>query len=99
MASSDAANHLKNLTRHAEAQKISDVQVHTFMHKNPLSVPEGTKIYSAIFMLAAHHVGSAPVVNGAQKLVGIISEHDLLLQTATQDVTVPITFARNPFTL
>jgi CBS domain-containing protein len=95
----DSATHIQSLTNKAEASKISDVQVKTFMHKNPLSIPEGTKIYSAIFMLAAHHVGSAPVVSHLQHIVGVISEHDLLIQTATRDVAAPITFTRNPMTL
>jgi IMP dehydrogenase len=98
-ASSPKDTHLQNLTDKAEASKISDVEVKTFMHKNPLNVPEGTKIYSAIFMLAAHHVGSAPVVNNSQHIVGVISEHDLLIQTATRDVAAPITFTHNPMML
>src|SRR5271154_3077689 len=95
----DAAAHIQSLTDKAEASKISNVTVKTFMHKNPLNIPEGTKIYSAIFMLAAHHVGSAPVVNHQQKIVGVISEHDLLIQTATRDVAAPIGFTKNPLTI
>jgi CBS domain-containing protein len=65
------------------------------MSKNTVSVSEGSKIYTAIQTLASHKIGSAPVVDRAGKLVGIISEHDLLLQTATRDVTDPIHFAKD----
>ncbi len=87
---------LSNLQKRAEAKSVADVRVSTFMSKNLLSVPEGTKIFSAIYMLAAHKVGSAPVVNAQQKIVGVVSEHDLLLQTAVRDVTAPIEYTKNP---
>ncbi len=90
---------LNNLQRQAEEKSIASVAVHTFMSKNLVSVPEGTKIYSAIYMLAAHKVGAAPVVNSQQKIVGVISEHDLLLQTAVRDVVSPIEFSKTPVTI
>ena len=90
---------LTNLQRQAEEKSVADVPVSAFMSKNLISVPEGTKIYSAIYMLAAHKVGSAPVVNAQQKIVGVISEHDLLLQTAVRDVVSPIQFQKSPITI
>ena len=90
---------LANLQSQAEAQSVAEVPVHTFMSKNLLSVPEGTKIYSAIYMLNAHKVGCSPVVNNLQKIVGIISEHDLLLQTAVRDVVSPIDYVKPAITV
>ncbi len=90
---------LTNLQRQAEEKSIADVPVSEFMSKNLLSVPEGTKIYSAIYMLVAHKVGSAPVVNVQNKIVGVISEHDLLLQTAVRDVVSAIEFHKSPVTI
>ncbi len=90
---------LANLQSQAEAKSVADVPVHTFMSKNLLSIPEGTKIYSAIYMMAAHKVGCAPVVNKQQKIVGVISEHDLLLQTAVRDVVSSIEFVKPAITV
>ncbi len=98
-AISDKAGNLQKLTDKAKASDLSNVAVKTFMDKNPFTVPEGTKIYSAIMMLAAHKVGSAPVVNRSQHIVGVISEHDLLIQTATRDVAAAMEYTKNPLTL
>jgi CBS domain-containing protein len=64
-----------------------------------VSITEGTKIYTAIQALVSHKVGSAPVVDRSGKLVGVISEHDLLLQTATRDVVEAIHFAKETITV
>jgi IMP dehydrogenase len=69
------------------------------MSKNAVSINEGSKIYIAIQTLVSHKVGSAPVVDRAGKLLGVISEHDLLLQTATRDVTEPIQYAKTAITV
>lgn len=96
MSASDDKSRLQGLTAKADAAAVSNAPVHSFMSKNTVSVPEGTKIYSAIQMLIAHNVGSAPVINRSQNIIGVISEHDLLLQTATLDVASPIVFTKNP---
>jgi CBS domain-containing protein len=97
--SSDKGENLKRLSDKASASNLSHVPVKTFMEKSNFSIPEGTKIYSAIMMLAAHKVGSAPVVNRLQHIVGVISEHDLLIQTATRDVAAVLEYTKNPMTL
>ena len=93
------AKHLEGLQSKAAKQKVSDSPAGDFMSKNPLLIADKTKIYSAIQALAAHKVGSAPVVNTQNKIVGVVSEHDLLLQTATKDVTDPIQYTKEPITV
>lgn len=87
---------LADLTSKAEKARVSESPVYSFMSKNPVSLIEGTKIFSAIQALLAHSVGSAPVVSSKNKIVGVISEHDLLIQTATRDVTEEIEYKKNP---
>lgn len=86
---------LEILKQKAVKARVSESAVYSFMSKNVVSIIEGTKIYSAIQALANHGVGSAPVVNSTGKILGIISEHDLLIQTATRDVTEPITYVKD----
>jgi CBS domain-containing protein len=98
MALSDQ-KHLEGLKSKAEKASVSNAPVSDFMSKNPVLIQDGTKIYNAIQTLTAHHVGSAPVVNKQNKIIGVISEHDLLLQTATRDVREAILFTPRPITL
>jgi IMP dehydrogenase len=90
---------LAALQSKADKARVSEAPVYSFMGKNPVSITEGSKIFSAIQALASHGVGSAPVVNAQNKIVGVISEHDLLIQTATRDVIEPIMFTKNPLTV
>jgi CBS domain-containing protein len=87
---------LDKLQSEAQRAKVSEIQVKTFMNRNLIKIREGTKIYSAVQTLATHKISGAPVVNSNDQLIGIISEYDLLLQTAVKDVLQPIEFTRNP---
>lgn len=93
------SNNLDELKSKAEKARVSDAPVYSFMSKSHVTIQEGSKIFSAIQTLAAHKVGSAPVVNRMNKIIGVISEHDLLIQTATRDVIEPILFTHNPVTV
>ena len=90
---------LSGLKSVADKARVSEALVYSFMSKNPVSIVEGTKIHNAIQALSAHSVGSAPVVNKQGKIIGVISEHDLLIQTATRDVIEPIEFKKTIITV
>lgn len=92
----------KNLNKlHEEAQKakVSEIPAKNIMNRNAVVLRHGTKIYSAVQTLATHHLSGAPVVDGANRMVGVISEYDLLLQTATKDVLDQIEYTKDPLTI
>lgn len=91
--------HLNELKLKAEKALVSESPVSDFMSKNAVLISAGTKIKNAIQTLTIHRVGSAPVVNAQNKIVGIISEHDLLIQTATKDINEPIVFTKDLVTV
>ena len=90
---------LDKLQAEAQRAKVSEIQVKTFMNKNIIKIREGTKIYSAVQTLATHRISGAPVVNASEQLIGVVSEYDLLLQTAVKDVLQPIEFVRDPISI
>jgi CBS domain-containing protein len=53
--------------------KASDI-----MTKNVLSVNEDTPVSELIRLFVEHKISSAPVMNGEQKLVGIVTKTDIL---------------------
>lgn len=85
----------------AEAQRanVSDIEAKTFMKKNVILIRDGTKIYSAVQTLSTHRISGAPVVDAGDRLIGVISEYDLLLQTALKDVLEPISFTKEVITI
>jgi CBS domain-containing protein len=56
---------------------VSDV-----MTPHPLTLPAEASVRSAAKTLLAHRVGGAPVVDQHGRLIGVISEHDLLEKEA-----------------
>lgn len=87
---------LDKLQTEAHRAKVSDIEARSFMKKNVILIREGSKIYSAVQTLSTHRISGAPVVDDSDKIVGVITEYDLLLQTAIKDVLDPIEYTKNP---
>lgn len=58
------------------AKTVADV-----MTRSPLTVKPETVLKDAIQLLADNHISGLPVVDDAGKLVGVLSESDLMWQT------------------
>lgn len=78
----------------AEEKAISEAPAQSFMTKQVLCISVGTRIYFAVKMLQTHRISGAPVVDNSGRLIGIVSDHDLLLQAATKDVSEPIEYRK-----
>lgn len=69
------------------AKTVADVMSH-----NPIMVQPQTPIKEAIKILAEQHISGLPVVDESGKLVGVISETDLLWQETGVEPPVYIMF-------
>ncbi|MFZ4639563.1 MAG: CBS domain-containing protein [Nodosilinea sp.] len=56
------------------------------MTPNPFSVGPDTLLQEAIQLLAENHIGGVPVIDPTGKLVGILSESDLMWQATGVDM-------------
>jgi CBS domain-containing protein len=90
---------LNKLHEEAQKAKVSEIPAKNIMHRNPVVIRHGTKIYSAVQTLATHNLSGATVVDGSDRMVGVISEYDLLLQTATKDVLDQIEYTKDALTI
>lgn len=54
------------------------MKVHEIMQRDIAMIPVGTTYADVMSFLLAHEISGAPVVDAAGKLVGIVSEKDLL---------------------
>lgn len=87
---------IDNLTAKASAAKVSDIEaIQLLKTKSLLVIREGTKIFSAIQALETHRVSGAPIVDAHNKISGVITEYDLLMQAATKDIREAITFNKD----
>ena len=90
---------IKKLQDQADKAKVSEITADKIMKGNVITIYEGTKIYVAVQTLALKRISGAPVVNNNDKIIGVVTEYDLLIQTATRDVRDPIQFTKEPVTV
>ncbi len=59
------------------------------MERDPITVGRDDDVESVIRVLREHELPGVPVVNGSGKLVGIITENDLILRDEQADLHLP----------
>lgn len=64
------------------------------MDASPIVLSPETSVRTAIVTFNSERISGAPVIDRAGKLLGMVSEFDLLLQAATQDLDSPIAFKK-----
>jgi len=92
-------NSIKKLQEQAEQTKAAQVKAEDLMNKNVITIYDGTKIYLAVQTLANKKISGAPVVDKSHKILGVVSEYDLLLQAATKDLRDPMTYTKQAITV
>lgn len=92
---------MKNNQLHkvAKEAKISALVVTEFMAPCEITVNFTAKIGTAIQILSAHGLTGIPVIDHHKRLVGMLSEYDLLMQAATKDLSSPIAFTKEVISL
>ncbi len=59
--------------------------VRDFMIKDPITAPPTTTIKELLNMLVQHHIGGVPVVDSQNKLLGMVSDGDILRYLAPRE--------------
>lgn len=70
---------IRHLARARHETDPKAVPVREVMTRDPLTVSTKTSTLEAISLMREHKVGCLPVVDPSRKLVGIVSEHDLIV--------------------
>ena len=76
----------------AEKFNITKTKASQFMTGQPVMARKGDKISSVIKTFKAHFIHGLPVVDHSFRLMGVVSEHDLILQMATKDFDDEISY-------
>ncbi|MFA6236734.1 MAG: CBS domain-containing protein [Bacteriovorax sp.] len=76
----------------ADQADLGEVTVKQFMNKNCIKLKPNYTIKATIETFRIHHISGAPVVDFQDKIIGVISEYDLLIQAATGPMTAPISY-------
>jgi CBS-domain-containing membrane protein len=64
--------------RHAKARMTESIPIERIMSKEVVTVTADTSLSDAAHLLVTHRISGLPVVDGAGKLIGLITEADFL---------------------
>lgn len=83
-----------NLVQKAHEVAVSEIPAKSYMNRQVTTVHQNTNILATIKILNSHKISYLPVLDNSNRLVGIITEHDLLIQASTHDLEENITFTK-----
>lgn len=75
---------------------LTQVSVGSIMSRRVVSVSDGSTIRVAARLLLKNEIAGLPVVDSDNRLLGVISEKELLVLAAGCDREQPITYCHNP---
>ena len=82
----------KQILEYAEQRNLAKTPVHKFMTKGVLKVAKGSSIKAVINMFREHRITGAPVIDANDRMIGIVTGYDLILQAATRDLNDSVMF-------
>jgi predicted transcriptional regulator len=85
----------KKISDKAHKANIGDTPVSQYMNSHVISLKANFTVKNTIETFRIHHIGGAPVVDYQDKIVGVISEYDLLIQAASGLLSDHIIFKTN----
>lgn len=87
---------VKDLTKRMDKEKyFLPLKAKDFMAKEVVSVAPDATIRDTLLLMKKHHLSGLPVIEKGGKVVGIISDYDILLQVAQKSLDEPIYFKRD----
>ena len=81
------------------AEDLAGIPVSAIMTAAPATVRERSSIRSAVKLVIEKKVAGVPVVDENGRLVGVVSENDLLLLGASGRMSLALQHSRNPDTV
>ena len=87
-------NH-KNILEKADQAKLGDSPASQFMSTQFFTLKPNYTIKGTIETFRVHHISGAPVVDFQNKIIGVVSEYDLLILAASKLLSSPIEFKTN----
>ncbi len=92
-------NYQKKILDKTSHPKLTDATVTEFMSSHFIALKSNYTIKSTIEAFRVHHISGAPVVDFEGKILGVVSEYDLLLQAASKKLNSAIEFKLDVITV
>lgn len=95
----DADSAHKKMEEKTKSNKMGDIPVTKVMSTKLILLKPNYSIKSTIETFKRHHISGAPVVTDDNKIIGIVSEYDLLIQAAAKALNASIDYNKKVFTI
>ena len=82
----------KKMDEKVTKTRLGDIPVSKIMKQKPICLRSNYSIKSTIETFRIRHISGAPVVDDDNKIIGIVSEYDLLIQAAAKSLNSPIDY-------
>jgi predicted transcriptional regulator len=82
----------KDILDKTEMANLGETPVLQFMNEHVIMLKANYTLKSTIETFRVHHISGAPVVDYQNKIIGVISEYDLLIQASSRSLSDPIKF-------
>ncbi len=82
----------KNILGKATQAKVSEASVSQFMNPDFMVLEENYTIKGTIEIFRVHKISGAPIVDFQKKIIGVVSEYDLLIQAASKPLHFQIEY-------
>lgn len=89
----DNKSHLL-ISKKAEQAKLGDTPVSKLMKSEFISLKPDYSVKGTIETFRINHIGGAPIIDYQHKVIGVISEYDLLIQAASSELSESIKFQK-----
>lgn len=78
----------------ANHAQLGDTPVSKFMNENCIHLSPDFTVKGTIEIFRVQHISGAPIVDFQHKVIGVISEYDLLIQAASKDMSEQIDYRK-----
>jgi IMP dehydrogenase len=95
----DEAQVEKDIEKLSKEERISKLQVKDFMKTDLVTVGPDSTIEETINLLKEKSLSGIPVVDKTGKIIGMVSDYDLLLQAGHSPNDAKIKYSKNLFTV
>jgi len=93
----DSDNSHKQMDAKVSKNKLGDIPVSKIMKQKPICLRPNYSIKGTIETFRTHHISGAPVIDEEGKIIGIVSEYDLLIQAAAKTLNSSIDYNKKVF--
>lgn len=83
------------ITDNAAHANLGNISISLIMNSDCIKLKPNYTVKGTIETFRVHHLSGAPIVDFQNKVIGVISEYDLLIQAATKSLSETIDYKSN----